>query len=93
MKLIVDINDNEYMRIKEYPNNVTSYPVTIHIYDAVRNGIPLNDIRAEFINSYPTNYMGEPELNGMACHFSLNKVLEIINCIVKESEVKNNEET
>ena len=92
MKLIVDINDNEYMRIKEYPNNITSYPVTIHIYDAVRNGIPLNDIRAEFINSYPTNYMGEPELNGMTCHFSLNKVLEIIDRICKaESEDENKE--
>lgn len=41
MKLMIEINDNEYMGIKEYPNNITSYPVTIHLYDAVRNGIPL----------------------------------------------------
>ncbi len=41
MKLIIDINDNEYIGIKEYPDNVTSYPVTIHLYDAVKNGIPL----------------------------------------------------
>lgn len=49
MKLIIDINDNEYIGIKEYPSNVTSYPVTIHLYDAVRNGIPLdsNSERAE----------------------------------------------
>ena len=38
MKLVIDIDDNEYMSIKEYPNNITSYPVTIHIYDAIRNG-------------------------------------------------------
>ena len=41
MKLMIEINDNEYMGIKAYPNNITSYPVTIHLYDAVRNGIPL----------------------------------------------------
>lgn len=47
MKLIIDINDNEYMRIKEYPNNITSYPVTIHIYDAIRKGIPLEQETCE----------------------------------------------
>lgn len=41
MKLVIDINDNEYMGIKGYPDNITSYPVTIHLYDAVRNGTPL----------------------------------------------------
>lgn len=52
MKLIIDINDNEYMGIKKYPDNITSYPVTIHIYDAIRNGTPLEEelekIKAEF---------------------------------------------
>ena len=43
MKLIIDINDNEYMGIKGYPNNITSYPVTIHIYDAIRNGTQLEE--------------------------------------------------
>lgn len=41
MQIVIDINDNEYMGIMEYPNNITSYPVTIHLYDAVRNGTPL----------------------------------------------------
>ena len=41
MQIVIDINDNEYIGIKEYPNNITSYPVTIHIYDAIRKGIPL----------------------------------------------------
>ena len=86
MKLIVDINDNDYMRIKKFSNDVTSYPISIHVYDAVRNGIPLDDIKAEFINSYPSNYMGEPELGGASCHFSLNKVLDIIDHIGKERE-------
>lgn len=41
MQIVIDINDNEYLGIKNYPDNITSYPITIHLYDAVRNGIPL----------------------------------------------------
>lgn len=44
MQIVIEINDNEYMGIKEYPDNVTSYPVTIHLYDAVRDGIPLDHV-------------------------------------------------
>lgn len=44
----------------------------------------IDDVKAEFKSSYPTNYMGEPELNGTACHFSLNKVFEILDNIGKE---------
>ena len=60
MKLIIDINDNEYIGIKEYPNNITSYPVIIHLYEAVRNGIPLDKIRAEIIDTGAY----EQEVNG-----------------------------
>ena len=41
MQIVIDMNDNEYWGIKEYPDNITSYPVTIHLYEAVRNGTPL----------------------------------------------------
>ena len=47
MKLIIEINENEYEGIKSFPNANTSYPWTLHLYDAVRNGIPLKDIKAE----------------------------------------------
>jgi len=47
----------------------------------------LDKIRAEFINRYPKNYAGEPELGGASCVFSLNKVLEIIDKYKAESEV------
>ena len=50
MKLVIDINDNEYMGIKKYPNNITSYPVTIHIYDAIRNGILLPEHYGDLID-------------------------------------------
>lgn len=48
----------------------------------------LDEIRAEFINQYPKNYMGEPELGGMMCAFSLNNVLGVIDKYKAESEVK-----
>ena len=38
MQIVIDINDNEYWSIKNHPDNITSYPVTIHLYEAVRNG-------------------------------------------------------
>ncbi len=41
MKIVIDINENEYLGIKNYPNNTTSYPVTIHLYEAVKKGISL----------------------------------------------------
>ena len=41
MQVVIDINDNEYRSIKSYPNNNTSYPITLHLYEAVRNGTPL----------------------------------------------------
>ena len=46
----------------------------------------LDKIRAEFINKYPKNYMGEPELGGMMCAFSLNNVLDVIDKYKVESE-------
>ena len=36
-------------------------------------------IKAEFISKYPRNYMGELELNGNCCVFSLNEILKTIN--------------
>ena len=41
MQIVIDIDDNEYLGIKNYPDDITSYPVTIHLYKAVRNGTPL----------------------------------------------------
>ena len=41
MKLVIEIDENEYIGIKSFPNSNTSYPWTLHLYDAVRNGTPL----------------------------------------------------
>lgn len=80
MKLIIDIPDHLYnvIRNKECTNkNVLT--------KAVENATPLDDIKAEFINSYPKNWAGEPELGGASCHFSLNKVLKILDSVGKEA--------
>lgn len=50
MKLIIDINENEYLGIKSFPDSTTSYPWTLHLYEAVRNGTQLNDIKAEILD-------------------------------------------
>ena len=60
MKLIIDINDNEYEGIKGYPDNITSYPVTIHLYDAVRNGTPLDKHDEEIIAETVESIWGKP---------------------------------
>ena len=57
-----------------------------HILSAVANGIPLDDVKAEFVNSYPKNWAGEPELGGASCHFSLNKVLNILDSNTSKTE-------
>ncbi len=46
----------------------------------------LDKIRAEFINQYPKNYMGESELGGARCVFSLNDALDVIDKYKAESE-------
>lgn len=51
MKIVIDIDDNEYTKIKEYPKDVTSYPITLHIYDAIRKGIPLPEVHGRLIDA------------------------------------------
>lgn len=61
----------------------------IDIFDRVTSGLQqntdkrlsLDKVKQAFINKYPKNYMGEPELNGRTCYFSLNEVLEILGGI------------
>ena len=43
MQIVIDIDENEYIGIKSFPNGNTSYPWTLHLYDAVRNGTPIPD--------------------------------------------------
>ena len=55
--------------------------------DGYNKGLDVLDkIRDEFINRYPKNYAGEPELGGCTRAFSLNRVLQIIDKYKAESE-------
>ena len=77
MKLIIDIPEEEYERIKDIPND---YKLLIH--KAVANGTPLDDVKAE-IEEMPTDYCGG--------YIGLDKkeVLQILDNIGKaESEDK-----
>ena len=42
------------------------------------------EIKKELYYQYPKNYMGCPELNGCACHFSLNQLNDILDGRIKE---------
>lgn len=44
----------------------------------------IDQMKKEFIDLYPKNYMGGLELDGCSCEFSLNKVLEILDKYKKE---------
>ena len=39
----------------------------------------IDQIKKEFIDLYPKNYMGELELDGCSCEFSLNTILNILD--------------
>lgn len=91
MKLIIDIPEWKYKSIcegVEASKRCGVVGVDPDIHEAIYNSIPLDSVKTKFINSYPTNWAGEPELGGAACHFSLCKILEIFNNIGKESEDK-----
>lgn len=67
----------------------------VHITHTRHKNCPLRSvegIKAGFRNRYPKNYMGEPELGGRSCAFSLNKVLDIIDRHVRR-EVKDAEDS
>lgn len=84
MKLIIDIPEVDYECAKQRWMSGNDAIKTDYY---ISKGIPLDDVKAEFINLYPKNYMDEPTMGGMVCHFSLNKVLKILDNIGKENEL------
>jgi len=81
MKLIIDIPDNEY----QYTCDRTLHDRSIWDY-AIRNGVPLDDVKAEIAEQMETEFLEESTI-GM--NFGLRLALEIIDNIDKaESEVQ-----
>lgn len=42
MQLMIEIDENEYLTIKNHPDNTTSYLITMHLYEAVIKGTPVD---------------------------------------------------
>ena len=80
VKIIVEVPRETYLELKSgfMTRNALASA------EAIANGTPLDNVKAEFVNLYPKNYMGGLELGGAECHFSLNKVLKILESIGKE---------
>ena len=68
-----ELDGNEMRDLVEFLTTLNKEPI-------------LDKIRAEVIAKYPKNYAGEPELNGNACEFSLNQILQIIDKYKAEME-------
>ena len=89
MKIIIDIPEWKYKSIcegVEASKRCGVVGVDPDIHEAIYNGTMLDSVKAEFINQYPTNQMGKLVADGTMFWFSLNKVLEILDNIGKESE-------
>ena len=77
MKIVIDINENEYIGIKSMEKDTTSDPWTIHLYDAVKSGIPLEDIKTE-------SYLQGVENTAKEFEYEKNKLLEDIRAEISE---------
>ena len=81
MKIVIDINDNEYLGIKNYPDNITSYPVTIHLYEAVRNGTVLSEPHGRLIDA-------DVLADGFEDNYEFCEVVNATPTIIESSEVR-----
>lgn len=70
---------NMWLEMNEDCKDSSTYAFFHMAIEALEQEPILDKIRAEFISLYPKNYAGEPELGGVSCVFSLNKVLNIID--------------
>lgn len=74
---------------KEFLDSRDFEPMKILDFQPTVQAIPLDNVkkaREEFISKYPKNYMGEPELGGRTCYFSLNEVLTILDELIESEE-------
>ena len=86
MKLIIDIDEEDYEFIKAY-NDVTLSKINQDLYKSVSNGIPLEDIKAEIQKEadrlpYRQNAVTDGMIDG------LEEAIEIIDEHIKENKEK-----
>ena len=88
MKLVIEISGDDYKYIKRLNAGYTDYITTLKLYNAVRNGTPLDDIRKEIESNLITHGQvieGEyyPD-DAEAINYGLRKALEIIDRHIRE---------
>ena len=88
MKLIIDIFEEDYNYVKKQVADGIINPLKMHI----ANGTPLDDVKAEIEKLNPVDYgsMFSYESHNGAKDMQID-VLQILDNIGKESEVKPNE--
>ena len=76
MKYVIDI-DEDYIKIIN-KNGGSNYTENV-----IQNATPLEkvleNIKVEFREEYPNNCIGEPELDGNTCYFSLNDIIKVLD--------------
>ena len=85
-EIIIKISDDDYSWLKQVSKGYTSYPCTLRLYEAVKNGILLDDIKAE-IKKAPKRYPYNDNINNCLTEA---EVLDIIDR--KVNEVKGDKE-
>lgn len=94
-EVVIKISDDDYCWLKQVSEGYTSYPCTLRLYEAVKNGILLEDIKAEIkeerecayadFEQYKVEYLGqdwEDVLDSLPhddFRYGMERTLEIIN--------------
>lgn len=50
MKIVIEISEEDYKLIKSYGKGSTNYRISLNLYDAVKNGVPLPKHHGDLID-------------------------------------------
>ena len=90
MQMVIEIDNEHYERIMRLEEDVTVYPTTLALYEAVKNGIPLPeghgdlkdaDIYKAEVKKYMTENKNSDDLYLAGCGDGAYHALHIFNCI------------
>lgn len=97
-EIIIKISDDDYSWLKQVSKGYMSYPCTLRLYEAVKNGILLDDIKSEIkeereyayanFDEYKVNVLGVEvdDLPDDDFRYGMERTIEIIDRKVKEIE-------
>lgn len=94
MKLIIEIPDEEYDRIKEWEDNITGYQTSLMLYRAVRTGISLPKGHGRLVDENHVIAELVYRKNLLADNVKCGQVTEIFNnAVVVDADTESNNET